>query len=131
MIAPSDQRLHVSWFTSATDGREHAVTDEEYAQAREARTDPEAVCGATMLPTSLTAKPGKRCLSCARYVQARQTLTADLFRDEPSRLARLLHHFQTSWRVRRGPRPAHRKRQEPNHGGLAVPPTGRAAVLHP
>lgn len=131
MIAPTGRRLHVSWFTSATDGREHAVTDEEYAQARAAGTDPEAMCGEIMMPTPLMAEIGRRCGSCARYIKARKSLPDfDLcFRDRPFWLARL----KTSWPFRGGPRHTRSSRngKEPNRDGPAVPPTGGTVVLHP
>lgn len=68
----------VSWFTSQSDGREHAVRDESYALARNFGIDPGTVCGAVLLPMSLGQHPGRRCARCVGYVRAASTVTSQV-----------------------------------------------------
>ena len=68
-----DERLFTTWFTSAADGRDHAVTDEEAGRGFQSATDPEALCGDVVTPVPLTTPPGPRCHRCELYLRARHT----------------------------------------------------------
>lgn len=95
------EHLLVTWFTSTTDG-EHAAA---YTQARKDDAHRETMYGRSMLPTPLmAAESGKRCVSCPRYVHARQL--SDL-RDDLYWLALLLHRIEIPWPFRGGTRTVH------------------------
>lgn len=70
-MTPEDERLFITWFTSAADRCEHAITDDEAGRAFESGTDPDAVCGRAVTPVSLMAPPGPRCRRCREHVGAR------------------------------------------------------------
>lgn len=72
-MTPQDERLFITWFTSAADQSDHAITDYEAGHAIRGGTDPQALCGHTVTPVSLTAPPGARCGRCQARVRARVT----------------------------------------------------------
>jgi len=59
--------------TSAVDGVDHAVTDEEMGAGRASGTYV-ALCGARVPAASLTAPPAQSCPPCAVILRARATL---------------------------------------------------------
>ena len=55
----------LAWMTCALDRREHAVCDAAVAAGHSQRRGVyRAVCGRTVMPTSLTSPPGRRCDNC-------------------------------------------------------------------
>jgi hypothetical protein len=81
------ERLFTAWMT-ASDGQDHAITDEEFAAHR---PEPEAVCGAVVRLAAMETPPGPRCPRCAAYVGARQSM-----RDMSQRLG-AHRHRRRSW----------------------------------
>lgn len=69
--APAPGRLFTTWFTSTVDGRDHAVTDEEFA---EHRPEPEAVCGVVVVFGPMELAPGPHCRRCVAFLSARESL---------------------------------------------------------
>lgn len=65
------ERIFTTWFTSTVDGRDHAVTDEEFA---ERRPEPEAVCGLVIMLAPMTCPNGECCPRCVAYLRARESL---------------------------------------------------------
>jgi hypothetical protein len=65
------EQLFTAWMTSTTDGRDHAVTDEEFT---EHRPEPGAVCGAVLYLAPMEQAPGPRCPRCVAFLEARATL---------------------------------------------------------
>ncbi|MDQ3579949.1 MAG: hypothetical protein M3443_20600 [Actinomycetota bacterium] len=56
----------VTWISSSIDGREHAIGEEEIAGGRWQRSGVyRAMCGSVVVPTALTAPPGRRCQRCS------------------------------------------------------------------
>lgn len=135
MTAPSE-RLFFNWFLSGTDNHDHAVVDEEFAQALHTGSGLcEALCGHLVVPRSLTVPPGPRCARCLLFVRARATLSEpDLgMADRPRRhrtptfLRRLFRRPVRSAACTAVPRT---DRARPDRGGLAAetPPSGGAAA---
>jgi hypothetical protein len=94
-------RTYLSWHRSASDGRDHAVTDEEFARGRRANSAGryQAVCGHVVVVGSMLEAPGARCLACQAYVVARSLHQAD------QRSPRRRHRKARAWpRLRRRPR---------------------------
>lgn len=63
-------RVHVIWVTCLTDGRDHAVTDEEMAvgmtPARDGGTgDYRTLCGENIVPAPMVCEPRPPCHRCA------------------------------------------------------------------
>jgi hypothetical protein len=79
---------------TASDGQDHAITDEEFA---EHRPEPEAVCGAVVLLAPMEEPPGPRCPRCVAFLAARESMRPMNERlgvhrhRRPSWLDRLLH----------------------------------------
>jgi hypothetical protein len=53
-----------TWFSSQTDGQDHAVLDVAFAEARLRGVDYAALCGHVVWPAPLWAPPGHRCARC-------------------------------------------------------------------
>jgi hypothetical protein len=75
------------------DGRDHAVTDEEFAKHR---PEPEGVCGDVVPLAPLTCPNGPCCLRCVAFLRARATLRNFEQREphrhrKPGLVARLPH----------------------------------------
>lgn len=69
-------RLYVTWYRCMTDDRDHAVTDEDFAQGiqqQEGRYN--AVCGHRLLISSVLAPPAPPCTRCLAYLKAPQRPT--------------------------------------------------------
>lgn len=86
------QKLFTAWMTSTTDGHDHAVTDEEFA---EHRPEPEALCGAVLLLAPMEWPPGERCPRCVAFLSARESL-----RDLDERLGVHHRHQRPGWLYR-------------------------------
>ncbi|WP_290050085.1 hypothetical protein [Amycolatopsis solani] len=86
--------LYVSWHRSDIDGRDHAVTDEEFSRGwRDALGRYEGLCGHVVLPTSMLVAPGRPCARCRAFLAARRTLPAVERRLHPPR-----HRKPSRWR---------------------------------
>lgn len=92
--------LYVSWHRSDIDGRDHAVTDEEFSRGwRDALGRYEGLCGHVVLPTSMLVAPGRPCVRCRAFLAALTTLPSVEQRlrpprhRRPSRWRRLFQHF--------------------------------------
>lgn len=100
-------RIFVTWHRCVTDGKEHAITDEEFASdLRRAEGRCEAVCGYVVTLESMMAGPGRNCRRCQTYLEARETLRSMNERmaqqglpvrrhRRPGRLVRLLRRSQS------------------------------------
>ncbi|MFI9387035.1 hypothetical protein [Kutzneria sp. NPDC052558] len=84
----TSNKIFTAWFTSESDGVDHAVTDEEFT---EHRPEPEAVCGALVALGPLESSPGPRCPRCVAFLAARMTL-----RDLDRRFE-LYEHRRSEW----------------------------------
>jgi hypothetical protein len=73
---------------TASDGQDHAITDEEFA---EHRPEPEAVCGDVVLLAPMEEPPGPRCPRCVKFILAREST-----RDMDQRLG-VHRHRRPSW----------------------------------
>ena len=63
--------MWITWMTSARDGHEHAVDDDETAAAGWQRSGVyPTICGRLALPRSLTSPPGPRCPRCIDAINA-------------------------------------------------------------
>lgn len=102
-VARPGQRagLFVCWHRSQHDGLDHAVTDEEFFQAREAGSGGryEALCGHVVLAVSMLEPSGRPCGGCHAFLKARSTLPTVEQRMTPTR-----HRKPVAWR-RLLPRP--------------------------
>ncbi|MCU1687048.1 MAG: hypothetical protein JWQ81_7787 [Amycolatopsis sp.] len=114
--------LYLCWYRCAHDGRDHAVTDDEFVRGRKAHSAGryEAVCGHVVLVGSMLLPPGSPCDRCRAYLDARATLRTPEQRLGPptshhqrGRLSRLFHHDQAP--AVPSPRTAGR------HGRVGVP----------
>ena len=86
--------LYLGWYRSMTDGRDHAVTDEQFLagmQAGHGRYD--AVCGHVVDVASLLVPPGTPCARCHAFLAA---LTA--LRDSSERIEPRRHRKRGVWR---------------------------------
>jgi hypothetical protein len=89
----SGEKLFTTWFTSQTDGVDHAVTDEAFFFERPA---PTSICGVGVPLTPMTVPPGPRCARCTVLLLAAvQAVTTSTRHRVPGRLARLLGRDQT------------------------------------
>jgi hypothetical protein len=111
-IAPQDTvvsggrpaRLYIAWHRCNRDGRDHAVTDEEFTRGRKEQSAGryESVCGHVVLVGSMLLPPGSPCDRCRAYLNARATLRTTEQRLGPptshhkrGRWSRLLGHTKT------------------------------------
>ncbi|GDY30852.1 hypothetical protein [Gandjariella thermophila] len=60
-----------TWFSSQTDGQDHAVLDVAFAEARARGIDYAGLCGHVVWPAPLWAPPGRRCARCTAITAAR------------------------------------------------------------
>jgi hypothetical protein len=88
------ERLYVAWHRCVLDGRDHAVTDEEFARGRKEHTQGryESVCGHVVLIGSMLLPPGPVCARCHAYLVARATL-----RSAEQRLGPTRHRKPSRW----------------------------------
>ena len=62
---PPAPRRHLSCIVDGSDGQEHLITDEAYAQGMEEGTGHyQVLCGSVIAVASMVTPPGRRCLSC-------------------------------------------------------------------
>ena len=86
--------LYLSWHRCIVDGRDHAVTDEQFLvgmQAGQGRY--EAVCGHVLDVESLLFPPGSPCARCHTCLAERASL-----RDVAERMVRSRHRKRSIWR---------------------------------
>lgn len=94
-------RLCVTWFLCMIDGRDHAVTDEDFATGRGRGGRCESLCGHLVMTGSAMLSPGPRCVRCHDYLRARASLRTVEERIAPARhrklgwFHRLLHRSQS------------------------------------
>lgn len=128
-------RKFTTWVLSGSDGREHAVTDEQSSCSRRmAAGFVEAVCGHHVITVSLHEPFGPRCPSCIRILNTQPTGSTIQLRKVPPRwrraqsaLRRLLRRparFSASWATPRTDRPGL------DHGSPAEAPTSGGATVH-
>jgi hypothetical protein len=68
--------MQLNWMTCASDGCEHAVTDDDFTRGhRLGEGRYRAVCGAEVTPQALIAPPGQRCGSCRATLAPRKRAT--------------------------------------------------------
>lgn len=69
-------RRYVAWQTCTCDGRDHAVTDEEFARGRRAKSAGRygSVCGHVVVVGSMFLPPARPCAACHAIVFARPEL---------------------------------------------------------
>ena len=63
----ASRRLFITWCTSIADGFDHAVTDEEFV---ENRSEPTALCGASVQWGPMELPPGRPCTACLAVLRA-------------------------------------------------------------
>lgn len=89
----TDAQHHVAWHPCMVDGREHAITDEEFARAFHARTGTfEAVCGHVVSPGSMLLAPGRDCPCCLTFLRIRSTM-----RSFEERVSHPFHRTRRGW----------------------------------
>jgi hypothetical protein len=81
------------WVTSVTDDVDHAVRHESMAVGITSGAGKfEAVCGALVVPHSMTEPPHDRCLPCVAYLRAQRSL-----RDLERRMTPKPRHRTRRW----------------------------------
>lgn len=63
-------RVHRIWVTSTGVPADHAVADQEFAVGRVGGVFT-AVCGAQFMAASMCAEPGRACIACRQFLEAR------------------------------------------------------------
>jgi hypothetical protein len=86
--------IQVTWFTTATDVFDHAVTDEEFVRGRRDKNGQyQSLCGNVVLPCSMLVPPGRPCPRCNAYLAAQSMVPAA---EKPNR--RPQHRRPSRWR---------------------------------
>jgi hypothetical protein len=70
---PTGGKRYVTWHRCATDGRDHAITDEDFARTVKARTGQyRAICGHAVVIDSTLMPPGRPCAECVSNLTSAQ-----------------------------------------------------------
>jgi hypothetical protein len=122
------RKLFITGRTSARDGYEHAVSDEEATRGFHEDDDPEAVCGHRVAPMPLETPQGQPCPECVRFLRARASLPTVEQRTGTHRMGKHRHCTPSSWlarvltrRATRRQAPAPRRPDGAGLGGSGIP----------